>query len=74
MTYQFIKSKLRIIDELHQLWDNFPLYRFLREEEWMRQKELEIAECLIDRHEFIEKARLVYKATRNEKEAKKKPR
>ena len=63
-----------MIEELNELWDNLPLYRFLREETWMRKKELEIAECLVDRERFIEKARLVYQATRNEKEAKKKPR
>lgn len=72
MTYQFIKSKITIIQELNNLWDNLPLYRFLREESWIRKKELEIAECLVDREQFIEKSRLLYKATRNNDKPKKK--
>lgn len=59
-TYQFIKSKLKIKDELFALWENYPLYKFISGSQYIRKRELEIAECLIDREEFIEQCRTVW--------------
>ena len=60
MKYEWIKSKLKVKDELFQLWENYPLYKFINGAQWIRKRELNIAECLIDREEFIEQCRTVY--------------
>lgn len=44
--YLFIKSKLKIAQELHELWDNYPLYKFMNGAEWVRKRELEICQSL----------------------------
>lgn len=58
--YQFIKSKLQIADELHNLWDNYPLYKFINGAQWIRKRELDISECLLDREDWIEVCRVVW--------------
>jgi len=58
--YQFIKTKLEVAYELHQLWDDYPLYKFLKDEQWIRQRELDIAECIVDRESWIEVCRIVW--------------
>lgn len=60
MKYQFIKTKLQIAEELHKLWDNYPLYKFINGAQWVRKRELDIAECLIDRDEWIDVCRVVW--------------
>lgn len=60
MTYKWIKSKTQIAKELHQLWDNYPLYKFICGAQWIRKRELQIAECLIDREDWIEVCRMVW--------------
>lgn len=58
--YQFIKSKLQIAQELHTLWDNYPLYKFINGAQWVRKRELDICECLTDREEWIEVCRVTW--------------
>lgn len=60
--YKFIKSKLQISQELYQLWSNYDLYKFVNGVDWIRQRELEIAECLTmeDRETWIELCRSLY--------------
>lgn len=58
--YQFIKSKLQIAEELQNLWDNYPLYKFINGAQWIRKRELDIAECLIDREDWIEVVRVTW--------------
>lgn len=58
--YQFIKTKLEIAQQLHSLWDNYPLYKFVNGIEWIRKRELDIAECLIDREDWIEVCRVTW--------------
>jgi hypothetical protein len=68
--YQFIKSKLRIAEELHQLWDNYPLYKFMNGAQWVRKRELDIAECLLDRDDWIEVCRTVWQQRQEQLESK----
>ena len=70
--YQFIKSKLQIAEELHNLWDNYPLYKFINGAQWIRKRELDIAECLIDREDWIEVCRVTWLTQQFEKANKKK--
>jgi hypothetical protein len=73
--YQFIKSKLKIAEELHQLWDNYPLYKFINGAQWVRKRELEIAECLLDNTDWIEVCRVVWQQRQEEnKKQRKSPR
>ena len=65
--YQFIKTKLEIAEELHKLWDNFPLYKFVKGSQWIRKRELEISECLIDRDTWIEVCRVTWIQKEEEK-------
>ena len=55
--YQWIKSEFEIRDQLYNLWDNFPLYKFINGAQWIRKRELDIAECLANRETFIELTR-----------------
>lgn len=64
--YQFIKSKLKIAEELHALWDQYPLYKFINGAQWVRQRELQIAECLIDNEDWIEVCRTVWQQRQEE--------
>ena len=61
MKFSFIKSKLKMIDELYDLWDNQELYRFIKGREYIRERELEITECIpsadFEKDFFIEYAR-----------------
>ncbi len=63
MKYSFIKSKLKMIDELNYLWDNQELLRFFQGMD-IRERELEICECIpnieYERDYFIEMARTVW--------------
>ena len=74
--YQFIKTKLEIAQELHRLWDQYPLFKFVNGAQWVRKRELEIAECLTekDREDWIEVARTVWQQREEEKKNKRKPR
>jgi hypothetical protein len=58
--YQWIKSKLKVKEELFALWENYPLYKFISGAQWVRKRELDIAECLIDREQYIEQCRMVW--------------
>lgn len=75
--YQFIKSKLKMAEELHNLWDNYPLYKFINGAQWVRKRELQICECLTeqDQQDWIEVCRSVWlnKEIEKNKEEKKKP-
>lgn len=70
--YQFIKSKLQIAEELQNLWDNYPLYKFINGAQWIRKRELAIAECLIDREDWIEVVRVTWLLKRMDQIEKKK--
>lgn len=70
--YQFIKSKLRIAEELHNLWDNYPLYKFVNGAQWVRKRELDIAECLADRDAWIEVCRVVWQQRQEQLDRKQK--
>jgi hypothetical protein len=71
--YQFIKSKLQVAQELHNLWDNYPLYKFINGAQWIRKRELDISECLIDREDWIEVCRTTWLQKQLDNIAKKKP-
>jgi hypothetical protein len=74
--YRFIKSKLQIAEELHNLWDNYPLYKFINGAQWVRKRELDICECLTEkeREDWIEICRVVWSQKEQEKvKTKKKP-
>lgn len=58
--FQFIKTKLQVAEELYTLWSNYPLYKFINGAQWVRKRELDIAECLIDRDEWIDVCRVVW--------------
>lgn len=58
--YSFIKSRLEIAEQLRHLWDNYNLYRFIMGTEGVRKQELEIAECLFDRDDYIEVCRIIW--------------
>lgn len=58
--YSFIKSRLEIAQQLRNLWDNYDLYRFIIGIEGIRKRELEIAECLFDREDYIELCRIIW--------------
>lgn len=70
--YVFIKSKIKIAEELHQLWDNYPLYKFINGAQWVRKRELEIAECLTENDDWIEVCRIVWQQRQEELEKSKK--
>jgi hypothetical protein len=74
MKYQFIKTKLEIAQLLHELWYQYPLYKFVNGAQWVRKRELEIAECLVDRDDWIEVCRTVWQQREEEKKKKRKPR
>lgn len=60
MKLLFIKSRLKMIEQLNYLWDNEELLRFFHKID-IRKRELEICECIPDiefeRDLFIEVAR-----------------
>ena len=60
--FQFIKTKLQIAQELHTLWDNYPLFKFINGAQWVRMRELDIAACLMpdEREDWIEICRTVW--------------
>jgi hypothetical protein len=58
--FQFIKTKLQVAEELHRLWDQYPLYKFINGAKWIRQRELEIAESVVDAETWIELCRTVW--------------
>lgn len=60
--YLFIKSKLKIADELHELWDNYPLYKFMYGTEWIRKREFEICRSMTldEATDWIEVCRVVW--------------
>ena len=68
--FQFIKTKLQIAQELHTLWDNNPLFKFINGAQWIRMRELDIAACLTkeDRETWIEVCRTVWCQKQIEKE------
>ena len=66
--YQFIKTKLQIAEELHTLRDNYPLFKFINGSQWIRKRELEIAECLVDRETWIEVCRTFWLQRQDENE------
>ena len=77
MTYQFIKSEQQMVDELRNLWSNYPLYKFIHGSQYVRKRELAICECLSDvdnkRKLFIELARFDWLMLEDSKKKKKKP-
>ena len=60
--YLFIKSKLKIAQELHELWDNYPLYKFINGAQWVRKREIEICQSLTESEteDWIEICRTVW--------------
>lgn len=60
--YHFIKSKLKIATELHELWDNYPLYKFMYGTKWIRDREFEICQSLTrnEATDWIEVCRTVW--------------
>ena len=74
--YLYIKTKLQIAQELHKLWDNAPLYKFISGAQYIRKRELDIAECLTDkeRDDWIELCRTVWQQRQEQIKQKKKPR
>jgi len=74
--FTFIKSKLQMAEDLHKLWDNYPLYKFINGAQWVRKRELDICECLteLDRQDWIEVCRTVWLTREMDKiKGKKKP-
>lgn len=67
--YLFIKSKLKIADELHELWDNYPLYKFINGAQWIRKRELEICQSLTQREaeDWIEVCRVTWQQRQPDK-------
>lgn len=51
--YKFIKSQERMRQELHHLWENEAVYAFVGGPNYIKKRELEICECLVDREYFI---------------------
>jgi hypothetical protein len=76
MTYTFIKSHIQMETELRQLWDNYPLYKFICDAQYVRKRELDICECLPDingqRQLFIELCRFDWIIDDDEKSKKNK--
>lgn len=70
--FQFIKTKLQVAEELHILWSNYPLYKFINGAQWIRQRELEIAESIVDADTWIEVCRVVWQQRQDELEKSKK--
>jgi hypothetical protein len=68
--FQFIKTKLQVAEELHRLWDQYPLYKFINGAQWVRQRELEIAESVIDAETWIELCRTVWQQKQQEQSKK----
>ncbi len=60
--YALIKSRIAMLDELHQLWDNYPKYKFISGAQWVRKKELLITQTLVDQETFIEQCRTAWKS------------
>lgn len=62
MKFKFVKSKEQMATELFQLWNNYPLYKFICGAQYVRKRELEICECVPnykgERDLFIEINRL----------------
>ncbi len=60
--YLFIKSKLKIAEELHTLWDNYPLYKFINGAQWIRKREIAICESMTmeEALDWIEVCRTVW--------------
>jgi len=59
--YSYISSKLKMIQDLKNLWDNQELILFLKGRDYLREQENEICHCIpnvnMDRDLFIEVAR-----------------
>ena len=58
--YALIKSRIAMLDELHQLWYKYPKYKFICEAQWVRKKELLITQTLVDQETFIEQCRTAW--------------
>lgn len=46
MDLKFIKSREQMATELTQLWNNYPLYKFISGAQYIRKRELEICACI----------------------------
>lgn len=44
-----MKDKTEIAIELHELWNSYPLYKFVNGAQWIRKRELEIAQSIDDK-------------------------
>jgi hypothetical protein len=44
--YQFIKGTKQMERELRNLWNNYPLYKFIHGAQYVRKREIEICECI----------------------------
>lgn len=71
-TFQFMKTKLQVAEDLHKLWDQYPLFKFINGAQWVRQRELEIAESVIDAETWIEVCRTVWQQRQEQLEKSKK--
>ena len=76
-TYQFIKSREQMAIELRNLWDNYPLYKFISGAQYVRKRELDICACIPnykgERDMFIELNRCDWLMDEANKKKKKKP-
>ena len=63
--------------ELHNLWDNYPLYKFISGAQYIRKRELDICACIPnyqgERDLFIELNRCDWLLEEANKKSKKKP-
>ena len=75
MDLKFVKSREQMATELIQLWNNYPLYKFISGAQYIRKRELEICACIPnykgERDMFIELNRFDWLL---EESKKKKPR
>ena len=75
MDLKFVKSREQMATELHQLWNNYPLYKFISGAQYIRKRELDICACIPnykgERDMFIELNRFDWLL---EESKKKKPR
>jgi len=67
--FQYIKSREQMATELHNLWDNFPLYKFINGSQWIRKREIEICHCLTQEHrdDWIELCRITWQQKQTNK-------
>lgn len=65
-----------MVSELYNLWNNYPLYKFIHGSQYVRKRELDICACIPnykgERDMFIELARFDWLIAEEDKKKKKK--